>query len=148
MAGKEDAIGGELIFDWMFYRQMRLNGSYSYVEVSDELYQKIPMHLVKLNLDLRFLDDKLRFALNYIYNNSMKELEQNDGDFDDAYMQDNHLFNLYAGYEVYKGVDLNLKIHNLFETDFPPFTANIKWPGNAYLGSDERRIYAGISAKF
>jgi hypothetical protein len=92
---------------------------------------------------------KLHYSFNYLFSPALNNVgNPSSAQWHDAYKQPEHLVNLSLDYNVFGASDIYLRIHNLIEEHRPVTTFNTGMPNQAYLGSDERRIYLGFRARF
>lgn len=143
---KIKAYGGEINATAQLLPHTKVSLSYGYVQLDNEKLMQYPKHQIKVNTMSSFWEDKLRFSLDYLYNNGYSKTDLPVAH--DIYREDRHVVNMAINYNIIPKATLNLTINNLFENDIPPivFEANSPSRGGG-LGFDERRIYISLMLK-
>jgi outer membrane receptor protein involved in Fe transport len=139
-----EAYGGELIGTFQPLAHIKISLSYGYVQLDHAELMQYPVHQIKLNT-LYFVNDKLSFGLNYLYNNSYSKSDLPLAD--DIYRRDRHVVDMSLNYKANKNLDIGVSVSNIFKTDVPPMVFDPDRLNRGGLGFDERRIYLSLSLK-
>lgn len=149
LASKEQSMGGELLIDWKKSITSGFRGSYSHVYVGDDLAQRIPIHMIKLDHYGSLATDKFNYSLNVLFGSSMNGVgNPNANNWHESYKQNSIKCNLKLTYLLTQQSFIYFKAHNILEDDRPTMTFASSKPARGYLGSDERRLYLGYQKKF
>ena len=70
-----NAYGGELIIRYQLLDNTLLNASYGYAKMDDDnAIQRYPMHQIKINSLSGFLNDRLKFSIDYLFSSKYPEM--------------------------------------------------------------------------
>ena len=145
LGGEETAWGSEFILNYWDAKYGACSISYSYASVGEELIQRTPLHILKLNYQTSSLNDRVNLAFNYVYHCPMDNLKNPPEDaWHESYLQSNHQLDLSVSFDVTHSVQFYTSAHNVLESEFPPITFQPDKPFFAHLGSEERKWYFGI----
>ncbi len=142
---KEDfeSYGSEIIAYWMPLDNLRLRMGYALAKTRDLDTERYHTHQVKMNLKTSFLDDKLIFDLNTLWNSKLPDGESRH----DAYGEDRLVFDLSARYAITDNISVKVAAKNLAEEETPTSGYSIDNPTRGHLGEKDRRVYVSLSVK-
>jgi outer membrane receptor for ferric coprogen and ferric-rhodotorulic acid len=123
--------------------------SYGFAKViNDEVAMKYPSHQVKLNLTSRYMEDRLKVGMSYVFNSKYTHEQLAQSSFDRAYEDDRNLVDLWATYQVNKNLRFKGIIQNFFGDRTPPPGDQMDNPEKAKLGYDAIRVYLSAEITF
>jgi len=144
--GKEYQDGGELVLAYAPTDDLSVNAGYEYVHINNRDVIRYPNHQLKLNLKASFLKKRLVCDLYYLANPG--GIDNPDSIQNPIYNRSRQVINLAVSYKLTENLKLKVAVENLLADDVPPPTFFMDRPESGHIGSDARRIYLSMIARF
>ncbi len=136
--------GFETIVKYDLTDNTTIDTSYGYAKIiNNDVPQRYPLHQVKLNLMSRFLQDRLKVVLSYVFNS--RYTHKISPNIHDIYENHRDIVDMSVVYEVNKNLRFKGVVKNLFAERVPPSGNQMNLPAYGNLGYSERLFY--ISAE-
>ncbi|MGD2094866.1 MAG: TonB-dependent receptor [Phycisphaerales bacterium] len=145
--GRFHIWGFEPIIKYDLTDNTTIDTSYGYAKViNNNVTQRYPEHQVKLNLMSRFLEDRLKVGISYVYNS--RYTHSMSPGIHSEYEKPRHLVDLSVVYKVNKNLNIKGVVKNVLADDTPPSSNQMDRPAYGNLGYSEPRYYFSVEMKF